>query len=92
MVEQVVANKTAPIISEGFCEPVDALNAINVAGTIVTLDVFIAKNVHMASVAVSGLSFSRCNSCMAFRPKGVAAFPKPNILALKFIKMQPKAG
>jgi len=91
-VEQVVANKTEPTISEGFLEPAEALNAISVAGTIVTLDVFIAKKVHIASVAVSGLSFSRCNSCMAFNPKGVAAFPKPSILALKFIKIHPNAG
>jgi hypothetical protein len=33
-----------------------------------------------------------CNSCMAFKPKGVAALPKPKILADIFKTMEPIAG
>ena len=41
----------------------------------------IAKNVHMAFVAVPGLGFSFSRSCMARRPSGVAALLRPSMFA-----------
>ena len=41
-----MAKRIAATTSVGFLEPAEVLNAIIVAGTIVTLDVFIARKVH----------------------------------------------
>ena len=53
---------------------------------------FIAKKVHIASVAVSFCLFSSCNSFIAFSPIGVAALPSPSILAAIFNTIDPIAG
>ena len=56
-VEQIVAKRVVNKIEEGFAEPAAALIVITPRGSKVTLDVLIAKNRHMESVAVpfSGL-------------------------------------
>ena len=51
-----------------------------------------AKNVHIASVAVSFCSFSSWSSFIAFKPSGVAALPSPSILAAIFKTIDPIAG
>ena len=55
-------------------------------------DAFSTKNISMASVAVSFLSLSDCNSCIALSPNGVAALSSPSILADTFMKIDPMAG
>jgi hypothetical protein len=91
-VEQKVANMVGPTISAALPEPKEARTAMIVAGTNVKPAVLMARNVHMASLAVSFLPFSSCNSPIALSPKGVAALPIPSILALMFIKIAPIAG
>jgi hypothetical protein len=73
-----------PTISVGLAELKDSRMAIMVAGIKVIQEVFKARNVHMASEASDESRFNFCNSCIAFMPSGVAALPRPNILALKF--------
>ena len=51
-----------------------------------------ARNITMALLAVSLSGLSDCSSSMAFRPSGVAAFPRPNILADMLSTMEPMAG
>src|SRR5690554_5498056 len=81
-VEQKVATTMGPIMSVGEWEPWAALRAIMVVGMTVKLDEVTAIKVHWALEAVSLLGFSSCRWAMAFRPKGVQAFPKPKKLAL----------
>ena len=92
IVEQAVAKRVVPIISVGFAELAFKRKAIIVAGTKVNEDVFNARNVHMAWLAVFGCGLSSCSSLIAFRPKGVAALPRPSKFALKFIRIEPIAG
>src|SRR5665648_1167724 len=96
MIATVIAHPVAiivvPIISVGLTEPALRRTAITVAGMIVIQEVFKARNVIMAGLAVSGVAFSFWSSCIAFSPKGVAALPNPSMLALKFIIMAPSAG
>ena len=61
-------------------------------GMMVSPDVFSTRNMIMELVAVSFFGFSVCNSCMAFRPTGVAALSRPSMLAEMFMKMLPRAG
>src|SRR5665647_2822563 len=90
---QLVAKMQAPTISVGFDEENDSLIPIIVAGIKVMQEVLRAMKVHMASDASCWTPrLSCCNSCMAFIPKGVAALPKPNILALRFRIIAPMAG
>ena len=79
------------IISVGFAEPYESLIAIIVVGKTVTPAVFKTKNVIIAVDAVSLLVLIFCNSLIAFSPKGVAALPKPNILAAIFEDIYPNA-
>ena len=87
-----VAKIVVPTISAGLLEPATTLIPMIVAGIKVMQPVFRAKKVHIASVASLGFLLSFCNSCMAFKPNGVAAFPRPIIFALRFITMAPIAG
>lgn len=61
--------------------------AISVVGTSVMLDVLSASSVHIAGVAVAGSGFSFCSSCIALMPIGVAALPRPRMLALMLLMM-----
>ncbi len=51
----------------------------------------ITRNMHMASEAESLSRFRCCSSFMALIPRGVAAFPRPSILAMMFMVMAPMA-
>src|ERR1700748_1644399 len=53
--------------------------------------VLIARKVHMALVAVPGRGLSVSRSFIARRPRGVAALPRPSILAAIFMSMEPMA-
>ena len=88
-VEQKVATTMGPIMSVGEWEPWAALRAIMVVGMTVKLDEVTAIKVHWALEAVSLLGFSSCRWAMAFRPKGVQAFPKPKKLALMLKEQRP---
>ena len=69
------------------------ISPTTVAGNInCTLEVLIARNVHMALVAVFLFGLICCNSSMAFKPRGVAALPKPRTLAAIFNTIEPIAG
>jgi len=91
-VEHSVANRVVGKIPAGSIEPAEALRAMTPVGNKVILEVLIAKNNTMESVAVPLQGFSRFNSCIALIPKGVAAFPKPSRLADIFSIMAPMAG
>ena len=82
---QIVDNQTGKMICVGFFEPSELLIEITVVGIICKDAVFKTINIIILShkVYLSLLSF--CNSFIAFNPKGVAAFPSPNILATIFI-------
>ncbi len=51
-----------------------------------------AKKVHIAFVAVPGRGLIRSRCPIAFSPIGVAALPKPSMLAAMFMTMAPMAG
>ena len=76
----------------GAAESMEARNAITPKGKMATLDVLMAAKRHMASVATPGRLFSLFNSIMALSPKGVAAFPKPSMLAERFMIMALMPG
>ena len=80
-----------PTISVGFAEPYCMRIAITVVGINVKPDVFNAKNVIIEREAICDL-LNFFNSSIAFNPIGVAALPKPNILAVKFVNIYPTAG
>ena len=69
----------------GSFEPNELLTEITVVGIICKEAVFKTINIIILSLSVSLFSFSFCNSFIAFKPSGVAAFPRPNILAIIFI-------
>src|SRR3972149_4207339 len=81
-----------PIMIAGFALPETALIAIAVAGISVSPAVLIARKVtiEFEAVPLFGLIFSI--SSIAFNPNGVAAFPKPSILAEIFIIIELIAG
>ena len=85
MVAQAEPNNEVPMIIAGSELPAAALTAIAVAGINVIPAVFIARKVHIAFVAVPFSGFISSSSSIAFKPKGVAAFPSPSILADIFI-------
>ena len=89
---QDVANNEVPTMAVGFCALLAARMATAVAGISWTLLVLIARNVHMAFVAVPGCGLSRSRSFMARKPSGVAALPRPSMLAAMFIIIAPMAG
>ena len=92
MVAQNEPNNDVPIMIAGCELPAVARNAIAVAGINVMPAVLIARNVHIAFVAVPFSLFNVSNSSIAFKPNGVAALPNPRILAEIFITIEPIAG
>ena len=66
--------------------------AMTEVGISVKPAVLSTRNMICALVAVSGRSLSDCSSCMAFRPRGVAALSRPSRLALMFMVIAPCAG
>src|SRR5688572_948162 len=84
-VEQIVAINAVPIIAVGREEPAEARTATAVSGINCTELVLMARNVHIALVAVPGRGLRLSKSRMARKPSGVAALFKPSILAAMFI-------
>lgn len=91
-VEHVVAMSVVMRMSAGFADPVRPLMAITVVGTTVMLEVVIASNVHIASLAVSFLGLSFWSSSIALMPSGVDALPSPSMLELMASDMYESAG
>jgi hypothetical protein len=81
-----------PTIAEGLDDLFAARMAIAVTGMSWTELVLIARNVHIALVAVPGRGLSDSRSFIARRPSGVAAFPSPSMFAAIFISIEPIAG
>ena len=92
MVAQKEPNSEVPMMIAGCELPAVARKAIAVAGINVIPAVLIARNVHIALVAVPLSLFKVSSSSIAFKPNGVAAFPNPSILADMFITIEPIAG
>ena len=80
------------MMSVGLVAPAATRSATVVAAMICTWDVLMAMNVHIAFVAVSVVLFSDWSSLNALSPIGVAALPKPIMLAAMFRTMFPNAG
>src|SRR5262245_43400600 len=91
-VAQAVAKSVVGNIAAGFCEPAAARTAMTPKGKSEIWLVLIAKDRHMASEATPRLRFNFCKCIMALIPKGVAAFPRPIILADMFMIMADMAG
>jgi hypothetical protein len=92
IVAQVDPKSAVPIIIAGSELPEAALIAIALAGIKVIPAVLIARKVTIELVAVPFSGFKVSNSSIAFKPKGVAALPKPSILAEIFMIIDPIAG
>ena len=92
-VEQSVANRVGSQMAKGASEPAAARRATVPVGAMSTMEeVLMARNSAMALVAEPRRVFRRSSSAMALMPKGVAALPRPSILAAKFMIMAPMAG
>ena len=65
---------------------------VPLGGINVMAEVLIARKSTMGFEATPGSGFSFASSDMAFRPKGVAALPRPSMLAAMFMIMAPMAG
>src|SRR5437867_10563480 len=89
---QSVASSAVPTIAVGLFDPDAARIAIAVAGINCTELVLIARNVHIAFVATPGRGLSDSRSRIARRPSGVAALPRPSMLAAMFSTVDPIAG
>src|SRR6266550_2298141 len=89
---QSVARSAVPTIAVGRVDPEAARIAIAVVGINCTELVLIARNVHIALVAIPGCGLSVSKSRIARNPSGVAALPSPSILAAMFINIEPIAG
>src|SRR5205823_7987029 len=87
-----VAMIEVPTIAEGFVDLLAARIAMAVTGMSWTELVLMARNVHIALVAVPGRGLSDSRSFMARSPSGVAAFPRPSMFAAMFISIEPIAG
>ena len=87
-----VARSAVPTIAVGLVDPDAARIAIAVAGINCTELVLIARKVHIAFVATPGRGLSASKSRIARRPSGVAALPRPSMLADIFINIEPIAG
>ncbi len=79
-------------MAPGLLAPAEARTAIAPMGKMVTEEVLMAKNKHIALVAVPGSGFRRFSSFIALSPMGVAALPNPKALAAIFKIMADMAG
>ena len=91
-VDSAVANRVVGKIAAGSAEPNWARKPMIPVGSKANPLVLIAKNKHIALVAVPLWGLRSFNSFIALRPNGVAAFPSPNALAAIFITIAPIAG
>ena len=92
MAAQAVARKAVMTMAVGLLAPWVARIPMAVRGRSWMEAVLRARNVHMALVAVPGKGLRESRRRMARRPRGVAAFPRPSILAAIFMTMAPMAG
>ena len=65
---------------------------MTVPGMSVRLDVVSARKVHMALDATPGVGLRRARSSIALSPSGVAAFPRPRMLAVSAMMIDALAG
>ena len=79
-------------MAAGAWAPAAARTVMTPRGRRVTLEVLMAKKRHMALVAVPGSGASFSSSRMALIPMGVAALPRPRVLAAMFMIMALMAG
>ena len=92
MVETRVAKRMGKKTSAGLLAPACILNAIILVGIRVSPLALMARNMIMASEALSGSLLSSCRRFMVSSPRGVAALSNPNRLAEILIKILPIAG
>ena len=88
----VVAMSAVPMIAVGSFDPAAARIATAVAGMSWMELVLIARNVHIAFVAVPGRGLSDSRWPIARRPRAVAELPRPSMFAAMFITIAPSAG
>ena len=79
-------------ISVGCAAPIWARYIMMLIGIRISPEVLSTRNMTIGLVAVSFWGFNSCSSFIAFNPIGVAALSSPNILAERFIKIEPMAG
>lgn len=91
-VDMEVVSSVGMKISVGCVAPSWARYIIMLTGININPEVLITRNIIIGLVAVSFFGFSSCSSFMAFSPNGVAALSNPNMLADRFIKIDPMAG
>jgi len=72
--------------------PIWARYTMTLMGMSVRPDVLSTRNMICALDAVSFTGFSSWSSCMALRPRGVAALSSPSIFAAKFMIIEPCTG
>src|SRR5271154_5525452 len=87
-----VAASEVPMMAVGLLERFCASRTMTVTGMRVMELVLMARNMHIALVAVPGRGLSFSSSFMARRPIGVAALLRPRMLAAMFISIAPMAG
>ena len=92
MAAVALARREVARIAVGCREPWAAKIAMAVAGTSWMELVLIARNVHIAFDAMPGWGFRVSRLRMAFSPRGVAALPRPSILAAMLSTIAPRAG
>ena len=90
--ERMVAIRVVGKIPAASALPSVSRMAMTPVGSRVTEEVLMARNRHIALVAVpfSGLSLS--SSCIALMPNGVAALPRPSAFAAMFKIIADIAG
>jgi len=91
-VEIAVAIRVVGKMAEGSAEPFSARSPMIPVGSRAMPLVLMARKSTMALLAVPLSALSSSSSFMAFRPKGVAALPRPRALAAMFMTMAPMAG
>ena len=92
IVDMLVAIRVVGKIAAGSVDPCRARSPMMPVGSRARPLVLMARNSTIAFVAVPFSALSASSSFMAFKPKGVAALPRPSALAAMFMTMAPMAG
>ena len=87
-----VARIDGNTIAPGLAESSVPRNTITPSGSTATPDVLIARNSAIELVDTPGCGLSFSSSLIAFRPNGVAAFPRPSMFDAMFRIIAPIAG
>ena len=88
----VVARMDGTMMPPRSWAPSEARTAMTPRGSTATPEVLMARNMAIASVATPGRGLRRSSSRMALRPNGVAALPRPSMLAPMFMIIADMAG